>query len=113
MTDINIKQFKGESQDLTFTVNDDDGNAIDLTSSNVQDAHLDVATGLAAYGETKLEKTGSNYDSNGNTDFSITPSDTENLRPGIYLYEVWVEFDSQENYTSEVGKFFVKPRVDR
>lgn len=113
MTDQNLNQFKGENQRLNFTVTDDDDNPIDLTAPNIVDVHLDVATGLNRYGELKFEKTGTNLADDGTLDFTINATDTEDFRPGNYLYEVWVEFGNQENYTAEVGKFFLKPRVDR
>lgn len=113
MTDQNLSQFKGEQQELLFTIQDDDGNDLDLTAGDVQSVNLHVATGLAKYGETQFELTGTNLNSNGQAEFTVNPSDTENLTAGNYLYEVYVEYSSSSNYTAEVGKFFVKPRVDR
>lgn len=113
MSDQNLIQFKEETQRINFTIEDDDGNVIDLTAPNIQNVYLDVATGLATYGETKFEKTGTNLADDGTVSFQINSEDTENLKTGNYLYEVWVEYDSTENYTAEVGKFFLKPRVDR
>lgn len=113
MADQNIEMFVAEKNKLNFTITDDDGNPIDLTGADVDNVYMDVSTGLAKYGETKFEKTGTNLDSNGNATFTIDSADTENLRPGNYLYEVYIEFNGTSNYTAEVGKFFVKPRVDR
>jgi len=113
MTDQNIFQFKGEKQVIDFTVQDDDGNNIDLTSDNVENVYFDVATGLAQYGETKIEKTGTNLGADGSAKITVESFDTEDFRPGNYLYELYVEFNGASNYTAEVGKFFVKPRVDR
>lgn len=113
MTDINIKQFRAETQSIEVTVNDDDGEPIDLTAGSVVDVHLHVATGLKEYGETKFELTAENLNDNGNADFTVGHEDTEDLTPGNYLYEVWVEYENSTNYTAEVGKFFVKPRVDQ
>lgn len=113
MTDQNISQFKAEKQVIDFTVQDDDGNNIDLTSGDVQNVYFDVATGLAQYGETKFEKTASNLGADGSAKVTIDSTDTENFTPGNYLYELYVEFNNASNYTAEVGKFFVKPRVDR
>lgn len=113
MTDLNVSQFKGEEQELVFTIQDDNGDIIDLTQDDVENVHLDVATDLNRYGETKFEKTSTDTNSSGEATFIIEETDTENFRPGNYLYEVWVEFGSNDNYTAEIGKYFVKPRVDR
>lgn len=113
MTDLNVSQFKGEEQELVFTITDDTGSTIDLTQDDVKNVHLDVATDLNRYGEIKFEKTSTDLKSSGESTFIIEETDTEDFRPGNYLYEVWVEFGNNDNYTAEVGKFFVKPRVDR
>lgn len=113
MTDKNIKQFQGEKQELTFTIQDDDGDAIDLTSADVNDVYLDLATGVKSYGEHKFQLVAANLDSNGNALFTVKSSDTENLRPGNYVYEVWVKYDNSSPYTAEVGKYFIKKRVKK
>lgn len=112
MSDQNIKQFKGEKNELDFTITDDDNNPIDLTS-NVDNVYLVVGTGLKEFGEEKFEKTGTNLNASGEANFVINSSDTTDLTPGNYLYEVYVEYNGSSNYTAEVGRFFVKPRVDR
>jgi len=113
MGDQNLFQFVGEKQEVKFTLQDDDGNDLDLTAGDVQDVFLVVATGLKQFGEIQFEKTGTQLTANGGVEFIIEEADTENLRPGNYLYEVYVEYNGSSNYTAEVGKFFVKPRVDR
>jgi len=113
MSDQNIIQFKAENQRLDFTIEDDDGNTLDLTAPNIQNVYLDISTFTFQYGETKLEKTGTNLSSDGTVDFELVSSDTNDFTVGNYLYEVWVEYSGSENYVAEVGKFFVKPRVDR
>lgn len=113
MADQNLFQFVGEKQEIQFTLQDDDGNDLDLTVGDVQNVYLDVATNLKEFGETQFEKTGTSLTAEGGAEFIIEETDTENLRPGNYLYEVYVEYNGSSNYTAEVGKFFVKPRVDR
>lgn len=113
MTDKNLIQFKGEEQETNFVIEDDDGQPLDLTLDQVENVHLDVATGLAQYGETQFELFGEGLTTDGNVKFVIESEKTNNLKPGNYLYEVWVEYTNKRNYTAEVGKFFVKPRVDR
>jgi len=113
MTDQNLSNFIGEIAEKNFTISDDDGNPIDLTDSSVDAVALTVATGLQQYGETKFEKQASNIDSNGNAKFTIQNSDTADLRPGNYLYQVMVEYTGTTNYVAEVGKYFLKAKVDK
>jgi hypothetical protein len=113
MTDINIQQFKEEKQVLNLTIQDDDNNPLDLTNPDVKNVYLDVATDLTEYGEHQFQKTGTNLAADGTVKIVIQPSDTENLRPGNYLYELWVEYNSSTDYTAEIGKFFVKPVVKK
>jgi len=111
MTDQNLSNFIGEIAGKNFTINDDDGNPLDLTDSSVDSVILTVATGLQKYGEIKFEKTGSNLDANGNVKFTVQSSDTSDLRPGNYLYQVIVKYSGEANYVAEIGKYFLKPNV--
>ncbi len=113
MTDVNIQLFKGEKQVINLTVEDDDGNPLDLTSADINNVYLDVATDLTTYGEHQFQLTATNLGSDGSAKCIVQPDDTSDLRAGNYLYEVWVEYNNSTDYTAEIGKFFVKPVVKK
>jgi len=113
MSDINIQLFKEEKQVINLTVEDDDGNPLDLTSADINNVYLDVATDLTTYGEHQFQVTATNLAADGTAKFIVQPADTTDLRPGNYLYEVWVEYNTSTDYTAEIGKFFVKPVVKK
>jgi len=60
-----------------------------------------------------FEKNPSQIEDNNIAIFKIDSSDTLDLRPGNYIFEAWLEYNDGSNYTAEVGKYFLKKRVDR
>lgn len=112
MTDKNLQNFKGENSQKKITITDDDGEKINLTTGTVSEVYLTFSTGLHRYGEIQFEKTPISINNQSTAIFEITKGDTENLRPGNYIYEIWLEYNDGKVYTAEVGKYFLKPRVE-
>lgn len=107
---------RGDRQRVELTVEDDDGNTVDLTL--VDDVRLKVShepshiSGRGASNEV-LDLAGKNLSANGTVDFIINKADTEDLAVKNYKYEVLVDFSGSEQYHAlTVGEFFVKPTAE-
>jgi len=107
MNDIQV--FKGEEKKLNYTITDDDDLTIDLTDKNV---YFTVATEFPPYGEEVFEVKATNKKSNGTCDILLTTNETD-ITPKLYFLEVWVEFQGGEKYTAEIGRFFVRKKVNQ
>lgn len=108
----NIIVPRGDRQKVNATVEDDDGNTLDLTL--VDDVKLQVSETLASIrsGDVVINKSGTNLSANGTVDFTISKSDTESLTTGLYFYQILVKFSNTEQYTAETtGRFFVQPHI--
>lgn len=108
----------GEDQTFRLTVTDSGGNAEDLTGRTLRftvrerGAHLDPTALI-----TKTSAIGGEIDvvppaSAGLADITLIPSDTEDLKPGDYLYDVWlIEGTGEQFNIIRSTKFTVKQRI--
>ena len=89
---INLTIIRGDTTNITLTLTDQDGDAIDLTGATVfftakPDFDNDILDAAAVI--TK-EVTSHSDPTNGITVIPLTPSDTD-ITPGIYQYDVQVK----------------------
>lgn len=107
MSDIEV--FRGEEKLLNYTVTDDDGQSIDLTD---KDVYFVVKTELPPYGSEVFEIQGGNKKADGTCDVLLTELETD-IESKLYFYELWVEYPGGEDYSAEIGRFFVRQRVEK
>lgn len=111
MGDYEISVKKGT--DVTFTVNftDSDGVAVDITDWTV---YFMVKTDINDLDASALiSKTITSHTSPtaGQTSFTITREDTENLNFGLYVYDIQFIKDDGTRKGSSVDNFVITPAV--
>lgn len=104
-----VTVYKGEEKLLNYTVTDDDGQTIDLTD---KDIYFIVKTELPPYGEKVFELNARNKKADGTCDILLTEAETD-INSKLYFYELWVEYPGGEDYSAEIGRFFVRQRVEK
>lgn len=104
----NIEVPKATRYNITYTITDEDGNNIDLTSA--EDVFLKVSTEKGGYGETVIDKSADTTDGNGVATWNLKDDETD-IANGIYYFEIEVKYGINQSTQPEKAKFFIKERV--
>lgn len=112
-TGCDIVVPRGDKQRVNVTVQDDDGQTVNLADSSIDEVALTVASQPHHLDQdTEFSLTATNLSSSGMAVFTVNQTDTEDLTTGLYFYEIRVKYNGNQNYTAVTsGRFFVKPRV--
>lgn len=107
-----ISVFRGEDIQINETIQDDDGNALDLRQANKVELTAALEQSLnPSYDEGKelFSVDGTNLDQNGNATFTLTSTETTQS-PGLYSYQITVVLPDKE-YTAVTGDLFIKQDI--
>jgi len=103
---MGFEVYQGEDRLLNLTLTDEAGNTIDLTDKTVNFLVVNV---LGLTDTEVIDKDATNRKGDGTCDVQLINNDTD-ISPGLYWFEVWVEYNSGTKYVAEVGEFFVRKR---
>lgn len=103
-----MEVYRGEKRSENFTITDPSGSTIDISSADV---HFEVSHRLPADSKV-IDVEAQNESVDGTCEVILNETDT-NIEPKLYFYEVWVNFADGSDYSAEVGRFFVRKRVNK
>lgn len=111
----NLTVWTGDSRVIALTINDADGDEVNLTGATVRYAIAEAATS----GTKLVEKTTSSGISitdaaNGKCEITLAPADTTALQPGVprdLYHECEVEDSTGKKMTAFTGKFRLNPSI--
>lgn len=112
-----IEIVRGTSKNFELTVCDDAGDPVDLTGARViatvkcdlYDDKISIQKD-SANGAAEIEILAQSGDTLGQALIKFTPSDTQNLDPGEYIFDVWVILSSGARHIVVGPALFVVKR---
>lgn len=106
-----IEVERATRENITYTIKNEAGNAVDLTTAD--DVILRVSHDLNTDDESDyvIEESAGTQDSEGNAVWNLKDVDTD-IEHGIYNFEIEVKYGSSQSTVPEVGKFYVRQRVE-
>jgi len=106
---MSIEVERATRENVSYTITDEQtGNAVDLTTAD--DVILRVSHDLNVEDGYVLEKSAGTQNSNGNAVWNLKDTDTD-IEHGIYMFEIEIKYGSTQSTVPEVGKFYVRQRV--
>jgi hypothetical protein len=108
-----ITLAQGESKNIELTVLDTDGGPLNITSHGITFTVKDDLDESAFRIQKSVGSGITIVDApNGRADITLIPGDTAPMQPDNYVYDVWVEPPTSEDFQAiPVSQFKVLPRV--
>lgn len=103
--DCNIEAYKNTSKLINSTISFD-GEAIDLTTVDVEDVVFKVSKELE-FGESIVSKSADTKNKDGEVSFNLSSNDLD-IPSGLYYYTVAVSYTDDRRYIANVGRFLIR-----
>lgn len=103
---MEITVYKAEERLLNLAITDENDNLLDLTDKEV---NLVVVNDLGQTDSEVIDLNAYNKNASGDCDILLSDEDTD-IQPGLYWFEVWVEYGDGTDYVAEQGDLFVQKR---